>query len=472
VQSFYWNASFEIGIPAIDAQHRRLVEMIDGLATTITEGGTLPEVTATIGELLGYASVHFSDEERILQTTALPDEEKQRHRAAHRAFVRKVRQIAKRDDLHRTETAEQILEFLTTWLVAHILGSDRRIALGEAADATFPMTPDDHLVDVSPVERVLIQALSETERRFRMVTDHAPALIWIAGRDGTRDFFNRTWLDFTGLGDVEASTVDWRDRVHPDDVAAYAALIDGLVQSPRPAQTEYRARRADGSWAHVLEKILPRHDAAGAFLGLIASGTDVTAIKRSEELLARANRELEREVMRRTAEIERLMLTDPLTGVGNRRFLVERLDTAIEQSGRTGRPLTLGFVDLDHFKAINDRHGHGVGDRVLARVGGTLRANLRESDVVARYGGEEFVVVFLDTSLTAAFGLAERLRAAVSRIRMDGLDGTVGVSIGLAEWRPGEAGCCVLSRADRALYRAKGLGRNRCLCDVDEVDAA
>ncbi len=470
MQFFYWNASFEIGIPRIDAQHRRLVDLINALAVTITEGGTLPQVAATVGDLLDYAAVHFADEELILDASTLDDAAKRRHRHAHTAFVEEVRRIARRDDLHQAETAERILEFLTTWLVAHILGADRQLAVGDGD--TEPQPTEDATLEVNSVERVLIQALGETERRFRLVTDHAPGLTWIAGRDGTRDFFNRAWLEFVGLGDVEASAFDWRDHIHPDDLSAYVALLDQLVRQPKAVQTEYRLRRTEGGWAHVLEKILPRHDAGGAFLGLIASATDVTAIKRSEELLARANRELEREVARRTAEIERLMLTDPLTGVGNRRFLSERLDAAIRHSDETGRPLTVGFVDLDHFKAINDRHGHGIGDRVLGRVAGVLRANLRESDIVARYGGEEFVVVFPETSLTPAFGLAERLRAAVSRIRMDGLAVTVGVSIGLAERLPGELGCCVLSRADRALYRAKGAGRNRCLCDTVEVDAA
>lgn len=472
MQFFYWNASFEIGIPAIDAQHRRLVDLINALAATITDGGTQPQIARTIGDLLDYAAIHFADEERFLDVSDLGARDKARHRRAHAAFTEKVRELANRDDLHRVETAEQILEFLTTWLVAHILGADRRIVASRSSE-TPEVVVDDALLEVSSVERVLILALGESERRFRLITDHAPALIWIAGKDGTRDFFNRSWLDFAGLGEVEAHQVDWRTLVHPDDLAAYADLLTSLVDDPRPAQVEYRVRRPSGGWAHVLEKILPRRDDGGGFLGLIASGSDVTAIKRSEELLARANRELEREVARRTAEIERLMLTDPLTGVGNRRFLGERLEAAVERSDREGRPFTVAFVDLDHFKAVNDHYGHNVGDRVLGRVAGTLRANLRENDVVARYGGEEFVVVFPDTSLTSALSIAERIRAAVSRIRMAGLADTVGVSIGLAERLPGESSCLLLGRADGALYRAKRQGRNRCLCDcTDEAGAA
>ncbi|TBW37224.1 bacteriohemerythrin [Siculibacillus lacustris] len=462
---FYWNPSFEIGIAAVDAQHRRLVDLVNALAATITDGGKLPQAEALLTDLMRYAGEHFADEERLMIGVALADAEFDRHCQSHRAFETKVREIARRSDLMQADVAEEVLEFLTTWLVSHILVSDRKIATALQGRAEPEAEAETPLIGVSLVERVLIRALGETERRFRLISDYTPTLIWVCDPHGNRGYVNRAWPAFVGIDERGAESCDWLAFVHPEDRPGYEALLAAVIADPRPAETEYRLRRPDGTWAWVLERILPRHDDGRTFLGLIASATDVTAIKRSEVLLARANRELEQEVARRTAQLEQLMLTDPLTGVGNRRFLTTRLDEEIQRARRGGHRLTAAFVDLDHFKHINDRHGHPVGDRVLTRVATCLRANLRETDILGRFGGEEFVVLMVETGLDDAMRLAERLRGAVERIRLIGLDLTVSASAGLAEWRDGESGEALLERADRALYRAKESGRNRCIAE-------
>lgn len=471
MQFFYWNASFEIGIPLIDEQHRRLVDLINHLATALSEGGRLPQVEALIGELSDYAAKHFADEEQIMDGSGLSDEEKTRHRKGHRGFVEKVRQIAQRDDLLRADVSEQVLEFLITWLVSHILGSDRKISAALRQGRT-----EEPPLPAPSVEQVLIAALGETERRFRLVSDYAPAMIWICDPSGGRSYFNRAWTEFVGVDAAETHACDcdcdWCVLVHPDDLEAYRAFLRELLAAPRAGEVEYRLRRSDGQWRWVLERVLPRHDSVGTFVGLVASAVDITAIKLSEEMLSRANRELEAEVARRTAEIERLMLTDPLTGVGNRRRLVETLGRAIDRAAAAGTPLGVVFLDLDHFKRINDRWGHTIGDRVLTRVGGTLRANVSSRDTVCRYGGEEFVVVLEDTGLDVGFKTAERLRAAIGRIRLVDIGDSISASAGLAQWSPGLTAEMLLAEADKALYRAKEAGRDRTMIAEAAVEAA
>lgn len=473
MQFFYWNSSFEIGIPLIDAQHRRLVDLINELATAITDGGKLPRIEALIRELMDYAGKHFADEEKLLERAPLADGEKSRHREAHHGFVEKVARIAERDDLLQADVAEQVLEFLVTWLVSHILGSDRKIGLalkhderGEAPARAIESS------EIPTVEQVLIAALGETERRFRLISDYAPAMIWVCAPDGVRGYVNRSWCEFVGLDERRSLDCDWFDFVHPDDRGAYRERIGALLAAPRADEIEYRLRRGDGGYAWVLERILPRTDSSGSFMGLIASAVDVPAIKRSEEVLSRANRRLEEEVARRTEELERLMLTDPLTGIGNRRLLVERLEAAIERAGREANALAAVFIDLDHFKRINDLYGHPIGDRVLIRVAGCLRANLRDTDVVGRYGGEEFVVLLEGLQHDGALRLAERLRAAVGRIRLREVEVPVSASAGVALWRSGESADAFLARADQALYRAKQAGRDRCVMADGELEAA
>ncbi len=166
-------------------------------------------------------------------------------------------------------------------------------------------------------------------------------------------------------------------------------------------------------------------------------------------------------------ELERLMLTDPLTGIGNRRMLELRLDDEILRAQRYHRALTAVYFDLDHFKRVNDEHGHEVGDTALRLVADSLVVNVRHSDHVARLGGEEFVVLLTETSLDDAVTLVERMRAAVAALNIPGLSRHITISAGLAQWREGENAESLLRRADRALYRAKASGRNSAYTDLE-----
>jgi diguanylate cyclase (GGDEF)-like protein/hemerythrin-like metal-binding protein/PAS domain S-box-containing protein len=458
---FYWNKSFEVGMPAIDSQHRRLVDLINELAAAITEGGKLPDVQSLFGRLMKYAAVHFSDEEKLMAACLLPETEKAEHRKAHRGFVKKAREIMQHPDLLQAEVAEEVLEFLTTWLISHILGSDKRIvqALERGGQA---LAAGKSLLDISPVERVLLGALNETERRFRLISDQSPVLMWVADANGVRSFFNRTWTDFVGIDAESTGDTDWRDFIHPEDRPAYLEKIRQLPATPQPIEAEYRLRRRDGHYHWFLERILPRLDSGDVFVGLIASATDISAIKEAEVLLSSANKELEQEVARRTAQLEQLMLTDPLTGVGNRRLLTKRLAEETTRARRYQRPLCAVFFDLDHFKRINDVFGHAAGDVVLAGVAESLKACLRDCDLLGRFGGEEFVVLLPETGIDDAMQVAERMRSAVADMQMPQIPVTITVSAGVAEWTTDETGEGLLQRADRALYQAKEAGRNCC----------
>ena len=157
-----------------------------------------------------------------------------------------------------------------------------------------------------------------------------------------------------------------------------------------------------------------------------------------------------------TAKLSEMIATDELTGVANRRRLMEKLNEEGQRSGRTGRPFALLMVDLDRFKTVNDRYGHQTGDLVLRECAATLQSHVRATDLVARYGGEEFCVVMPETELEGAGVLAERLRVAVMGLP----DPVPTVSIGIAVWQEGFNVDRVLSDADKALYRAKEAGRN------------
>jgi diguanylate cyclase (GGDEF)-like protein/hemerythrin-like metal-binding protein/PAS domain S-box-containing protein len=458
---FYWNKSFEIGIPEVDAQHRRLVELINELATAITEGGALRDARAVFTDLTDYAATHFRDEELLMAASALSEAEKQGHIKAHRSFVRKAQEIAQSPRLVHAEVAEQVLQFLTTWLISHILGSDRRFAQAQKQARLGP-TGDGLTFDIPPVESVLLGALTETERRFRLISDTLPVLMWVADANGMRSYFNRTWVNFVGLPEQAQQGVDWQGFIHPDDRPGYLQNLAALIRKPAPSEIEYRLRQADGTYHWFLEKILPRLDGANACHGFVAAATDISAIKQAEALMSDTNRALENEVARRTAQLEALIMTDPLTGVGNRRMLNKWLADEAARAHRFVRPLSLIFLDLDHFKVVNDGHGHAMGDLVLTEFARVIRAQLREGDLLGRFGGEEFVVLLPEAGGEAALQVAERIRSVMGRQRLAAMPMAITVSAGVAELGPAESGESMLRRSDMALYQAKEAGRNCC----------
>jgi len=174
-------------------------------------------------------------------------------------------------------------------------------------------------------------------------------------------------------------------------------------------------------------------------------------------------------------QLTRLATTDALTGLANRRHLLSELEKELRRAERSGRPLSVLMIDLDHFKDINDRCGHAVGDEVLAAVAARCRARLRAVDLCGRSGGEEFVVLLPEAEAEGALTTAERLCADLAETPIDTAGGPLGVtiSIGIATHRPRSPSTdekaedeatrlaqALLQRADDALYRAKGGGRN------------
>jgi diguanylate cyclase (GGDEF)-like protein len=161
---------------------------------------------------------------------------------------------------------------------------------------------------------------------------------------------------------------------------------------------------------------------------------------------------------------ERDASIDPLTRLINRRALEQNLAREVEHANRTRAPFSVLVVDIDNFKAYNDRFGHMAGDVALQHAARIFGGALRAIDSAARFGGEEFVALLPDTDLTGALTLGERLRIALREAAIphpDGIDGVLTVSVGAACARLGESGAAVIGRADMALYEAKNDGRDR-----------
>lgn len=196
-----------------------------------------------------------------------------------------------------------------------------------------------------------------------------------------------------------------------------------------------------------------------AFAAVVMVATSMLSIRMGTLRVRLAQRKLE--LQRALVTIRELAQVDELTRLSNRRHILEALVAEQERSKRSGDALSVVLVDLDHFKVINDRHGHAAGDAVLSAFAAALRAGLRDSDAAGRWGGEEFLLLLPDASATAAVAMMDRLREAVARLPFDhvapGL--RISFSAGVTECGAAEASDAAIERADRAMYQAKQAGR-------------
>ncbi len=183
----------------------------------------------------------------------------------------------------------------------------------------------------------------------------------------------------------------------------------------------------------------------------------------AQQELIKSNQLLEERVFQRTKDLERIAQTDALTAVLNRGGLVDRLTAEIDRTTRYEHGLSLLMIDLDHFKAVNDNHGHPAGDSVLSEVAAILTKVCRSSDGIGRYGGEEFLIVLPETALVEARDLAERIRLAIMQHSFCDslvLNLSLTCSIGVAEFEAEQTLQDLLQVVDEVLYSAKNLGRN------------
>jgi diguanylate cyclase (GGDEF)-like protein len=306
---------------------------------------------------------------------------------------------------------------------------------------SFPFDPDDEAL------RCLVEALTESGQ----------AVSIFDAEDNLR-YANRTYRGMF-LGDYDgpftfsgitrhAYSKGLGVRIDDNDVEAFLARTLPRRRSvPRKA---FETDLVDGRWFWIDHTILPNG-------WVLSVGADITALKRNEKSLRQAH-----EVALQTSR------TDQLTGLPNRRHVLDELDAALAGHGSTGSGLCIAVIDIDHFKAINDAHGHDAGDTVLRHFADVCRGRVRERDVLGRMGGEEFLLVLPGTGPDQASAIIDRIRDGFPSARLDGegIELPFTFSAGIAEAVAGDDRSSILRRADRALYAAKGEGRNRTMIGV------
>ena len=223
-----------------------------------------------------------------------------------------------------------------------------------------------------------------------------------------------------------------------------ATLADG-----EPRETEVHLRHADGYRVPVLVRTSPMYDEQERIIGAVEVFSNNQSLLKMKE---------------RVHELEKDIFRDALTRVGNRKFLELKINTALQEFHQHDLSFGLLFVDVDHFKAINDTYGHQAGDHVLQNVAESLVGHLRNTDVCGRWGGEEFIVLLQGVNLNSISRIAEKLRAMISSsVITVNQDEQVSItaSIGAAVVRDTDSMTSLVERADQLMYQSKQLGRNR-----------
>ena len=326
-----------------------------------------------------------------------------------------------------------------------------------------------------------IDELRASERKYKLLSsqlediiDAIPGLVFykdtrnkfIRVNKYLADAHKKSKPELEGVSLYELYPREEAEKYYQDDLAVLATGIPRL-------NIEEQWDTTDGTrWVSTSK--IPLKDDNGEMTGIIGISLDITERKQSEKLIQKLIQRLEKE----KAHAQKNALTDGLTGLLNRRHFDEGLKKEFARAKRLCTPLALIMIDIDHFKNFNDRYGHLVGDDCLRQVATTLKTLIgRAPDFVARYGGEEFVVVLPDTDLDGASIVAERLRKAVAALGIphDKSDAAsmVTISLGIAEVHPEVGGSTdeLIEMADKALYRAKQNGRNRCEIAVEQGEA-
>jgi len=308
----------------------------------------------------------------------------------------------------------------------------------------------------------LYQLVRETPEIFEFLQSGSLDGLWYWDLDNPEhEWMNDAFWETLGYDPRERKhlAAEWQDIIHPDDLAEALDNFQKHCADPTyPYDQIVRYTAKDGGMVWVRCRGIAIRDEHGRPIRMLGAHNDLTALKRVEAELRSANEAL-----------STLARNDPLTGISNRRVFDEQLPLHASISARSGRSLSLLHIDLDHFKVLNDRHGHLAGDAVLRSVAAALQSHLREGDICCRIGGEEFAVIAHNISLADTEQLCERLRAEIEHRTRDTVRTTASIGACVLpalllenEARPSgkQLADALYGRADELMYQVKRAGRN------------
>jgi diguanylate cyclase (GGDEF)-like protein/PAS domain S-box-containing protein len=273
--------------------------------------------------------------------------------------------------------------------------------------------------------------------QYRIIVESAPNMIWRAGLDALCNYFNTTWLTYTGRTMEQEAGNGWAEGVHRDDFDRCLRIYLGAFDKRESFEMVYRLKRNDGEYRWIHDRGVPFYDDTGEFGGYIGSCIDI-----NEQIVGESWKSIAQK--------------DGLTGLWNRHFFDQEARRITDAAGCSGLRLSAVMFDIDRFKEVNDSYGHQFGDRVLIAFSGILKASIRDTDLLGRYGGDEFVLLLPQTGADETENVIRRVsEKAVPNICYGEASVALSFSFGIAELRADETYESFIGRADRSMYEAK-----------------
>lgn len=470
---FPWSADFETGIETVDEQHQTLVRLLNTTARNLALSSDAMSFGEIMRELSEYTDYHFAEEERLMSQYFAGDILEAGHRQVHQDFVGKIGQLQEEYATRPLDEAvEEIIAILTRWLAFHILDTDRRMAKvifsvqsGLSVEAAKVQVDRE----MSGAIKVLVDAVlgmyerlsSRTFQLMKEIVERRSAEMQL--RRAAIVFENT--LEAIFVTDSLRRIVDVNPSFCEISGMASAELLGRTLEAVMTSLGQedlgtdiWQTVHAQGYWRGEISSRALTGEPVPGWMTLSAVNDEAGQTTHYVGVLTNIT-----QLLKRQKQLELIANHDFLTGLPNRLFLFVRLGQAMAQALRNQDLLAICYLDLDGFKAINDRFGHAAGDTLLQEIASRIKAVVRANDTVARIGGDEFAILLGDlnqpgdcTTLLERLQVAIRLPVAMGASDSAMVTASIGVTLFPTDGGAPEA---LLQHADLAMYQAKQRGK-------------
>ncbi len=471
---FPWNDNFKTGIPRIDEQHHRLVDLINMLASHLAHQSDIHTLNSIFTELSEYAAYHFRTEEDIWSQYFQEDEQEAEHKKVHHSFIETVLTLKNEQTSKPLDrVVADILSFLTHWLAYHILDNDMhmaKIVCCMQSGLSLEEAQIQAKQEMSGAMKVLIETIlsmydSLSTRTLHLMKEiierqRAEAKLRLAA-----NVFENT-LDTICITDAEANIVDLNPMFCQSCDLTREELLGRNLNTLKSGFADevfstalWETVNSKGHWCGEIKNRKASGELETEWLTLSSIQDEQGAVTNYVGVFSNVS-----QLFQRQNKLEFIANHDALTGLPNRFLLADRLELAIAHAERSREIFAVCYLDLDGFKPVNDCFGHAAGDQLLCEIAKRFKGVVRSNDTVARVGGDEFVIVLREMKTPDDYKVTlDRLLEEVSRpVHLCNQSVCVTVSIGVAIF-PDDGNDCesLLRFADQVMYSAKDSGKSR-----------